>query len=64
MSIALVRVAMAAGAVAESADATIQKVEYTERKEQDAVTSRITEPFRLYAKKSNHVQEGTNNSHV
>jgi len=60
--ISLLSTAMAlAGAamlVAGSAEAAMQKVEGTEREEQDAVTTGIREPSRLSAAKSNTVQEG------
>jgi hypothetical protein len=48
----------AAMLVAGSAEAAMQKVEGTEREEQDAVTTGIREPSRLSAAKSNTVQEG------
>ncbi|KAG0563559.1 hypothetical protein M758_8G039900 [Ceratodon purpureus] len=57
-AMALAGAAMVAGAVAGSAEAAIQKVEGTERDEQDAVTTGIREPSRLSAAKSNTVQEG------
>jgi hypothetical protein len=57
-AMALAGAAMVAGAVAGSAEAAIQKVEGTEREEQDAVTTGIREPSRLSAAKSNTVQEG------
>lgn len=48
----------AAMLVAGSAEAAMQKVEGTEREEQDAVTTGIREPSRLSAAKSNTIQEG------
>lgn len=41
-----------------SAEAAIQKVEGTEREEQDAVTTGIREPSSLGAGKGNTIQEG------
>jgi len=56
-AMALAGAAVVAGAVAGSAEAAIQKVEGTEREEQDAVTTGIKEPSRFSAAKSNSVQE-------
>ena len=57
-AMALAGVAMVATSVAGSAEAAIQKVEGTERDEQDAVTTGIREPSRISAGKGNTVQEG------
>lgn len=64
-AMALAGVAMVATSMAGSAEAVIQKVEGTEREEQDAVTTGIREPSRLSAAKSNTVQEaGKSNTQV
>jgi hypothetical protein len=57
-AMALAGAAMVAGAVAGSAEAALQKVEGTEREEQDAVTTGIREPSNLGSGKGNTVREG------
>lgn len=56
-AMALAGAIIVAGGVAGNADAALQKVEGTERGEQDAVTTGIREPSRLSAAKGNTVQE-------
>lgn len=57
-AMALAGAIIVAGGAAGNADAALQKVEGTERGEQDAVTTGIREPSRLSAAKGNTVQEG------
>lgn len=62
-AMALAGVAMVVTTVAGSAEAAIQKVEGTEREEQDAVTTGIREPSTLSTGKGNTVKEsGRKNS--